>query len=255
MKSLSIDRFISRIKKAVAIFLFPNNYRIYDKKIFGYHNLSFSQEGEDMILSRLFEGKNKEGFYVDVGAHHPQRFSNTYYFYLRGWRGINIDPLPGSMKKFKDIRPFDINIECAIYENEEELIYYQFNEPALNTFTKELADQRGTMEQYHVVDQKKVLCRRLEDILDEYMPQGQYIDFLSVDVEGFDLGVLRSNNWDKYRPYVILVEDLEERVINKQLDSPVNSYLQIQGYDLYAKALNTLFFVMKDEQLLKGQKN
>ena len=53
---------------------FRNNY------LDGYSLKSYSQEGEDMILRRLFE-KQIQGFYVDVGAHHPKRFSNTYYFY------------------------------------------------------------------------------------------------------------------------------------------------------------------------------
>ena len=51
---------------------------------------SFSQEGEDLLIDRMFDGQSV-GFYVDVGAHHPTRFSNTYLLYLRGWRGINID--------------------------------------------------------------------------------------------------------------------------------------------------------------------
>ena len=57
---------------------------------------SYSQEGEDMVLRSFFEGqKNYKGFFVDVGAHHPYRFSNTLHFYKKGWRGINIDPQPG----------------------------------------------------------------------------------------------------------------------------------------------------------------
>jgi len=73
----------------------------------GYALKSYSQEGEDMILRRLFE-KQLTGFYVDVGAHHPKRFSNTYFFYKQGWHGINIDAMPGSMKLFEKIRPRDI---------------------------------------------------------------------------------------------------------------------------------------------------
>jgi hypothetical protein len=62
--------------------------------IFGYYSKkSYSQEGEDMILNRIFEFRNS-GFYIDVGAHHPMRFSNTYFFYRKGWRGINIDAMP-----------------------------------------------------------------------------------------------------------------------------------------------------------------
>ena len=61
---------------------------------------SYSQEGEDMILRRFLAGQ-KDGFYVDVGAHHPVRFSNTYYFYKQGWAGINIEPNPDSLAAFK----------------------------------------------------------------------------------------------------------------------------------------------------------
>lgn len=87
--------------------LFKNLY------ITRFHHKSYSQEGEDMILSRIF-GDKKNGFYVDVGAHHPFRFSNTYLFYKRGWLGINIDAMPGSMRLFDRFRKNDINIESAI---------------------------------------------------------------------------------------------------------------------------------------------
>ena len=66
------------------------------KTLWPFGSLCYSQEGEDMILGKIFSGQ-KHGFYVDVGAHHPLRFSNTYLFYLKGWRGINIDAMPGSM--------------------------------------------------------------------------------------------------------------------------------------------------------------
>ena len=74
---------------------------------------SFAQEGEDMILKRIFEGV-RSGFYIDIGAFHPSKFSNTYYFYLRGWSGINIDPQPGVKSLFDKMRPRDINLELAI---------------------------------------------------------------------------------------------------------------------------------------------
>ena len=78
-----------------------------------YKRYALSQEGEDLILARIYEHK-PEGFYVDVGALHPVRFSNTYFFYRQGWRGINIGAMPGSMKAFQHQRPRDINVEAAI---------------------------------------------------------------------------------------------------------------------------------------------
>ncbi len=76
-----------------------------------------------------------------MGAHHAQRFSNTNYFYWEGWRGINIDAMPGSMEPFKQSRPRDINLEIGVSESAQVLTYYAFNEPALNGFSKELADR------------------------------------------------------------------------------------------------------------------
>jgi hypothetical protein len=104
---------------------------------------SYAQEGEDRVLLRLLEPLKKSGFYVDVGAHHPVRFSNTYFFYLRNWHGINIDPLPGSMALFNRDRPRDINLELAIASEEQTLNYYMCNEPALNTFSPTLATERN----------------------------------------------------------------------------------------------------------------
>ena len=86
----------------------------------GYWLKSYSQEGEDIILARIF-GKQQNGFYVDVGAHHPYRFSNTYFFYKRGWKGINIDAMPGSMKIFNKYRPRDKNIEAGISDTKKKI--------------------------------------------------------------------------------------------------------------------------------------
>ena len=93
----------------------------------------YSQEGEDMILRRIFEGQ-ENGFYIDVGAHHPRRFSNTYYFYKQGWRGINIEPNPDALKAFNSDRPKDINLQLGVSDAASILKYYYFDEPALNTF-------------------------------------------------------------------------------------------------------------------------
>ncbi|MCP2732462.1 FkbM family methyltransferase, partial [Symplocastrum sp. BBK-W-15] len=128
----------NRLKNGFQVAAFPEKFYLYPKEPYLYHNLSYSQEGEDMIISRFFEGK-KQGFYVDVGAHHPQRFSNTYRFYLQGWRGINIDAMPGSMEIFNKIRANDINLEISISDCNQILTYYEFNEPALNGFCADIS--------------------------------------------------------------------------------------------------------------------
>src|SRR5262249_37716331 len=94
---------------------------------------SFSQEGEDLLIDRIFERQDR-GTYVDVGAHHPRRFSNTELLHRRGWRGVNIDATPGSMAAFRRLRPRDINLEIGIAATSGDRDFYIFDEPALNTF-------------------------------------------------------------------------------------------------------------------------
>lgn len=205
-----------------------------------FGTLCYSQEGEDMVLNRIFENK-KNGFYVDVGAHHPKRFSNTYFFYKMGWRGINIDAMSGSMNPFKASRPLDINIEIPVSDKDEILTYYIFNEPALNGFSKELSDSRNGLRAYKIIDTKEMQTKKLSDILDDFLPEGQTIDFLSIDVEGLDFQVLRSNDWDKYKPNVVLVEVLGS-TLNQIIASETAKFMESQGYVIFAKTFNTVFF-------------
>jgi FkbM family methyltransferase len=199
----------------------------------------YAQDGEDLILDRLLDGQ-RTGFYVDVGAHHPRRFSNTFLFYRRGWSGINIDAEPGSMRPFRQHRPRDINIECGVAASAGRLPYFRFNEPALNTFDEREA-QLKNRPPYHLVERVDVAVRRLDDLLTEHLPAGQTIDFLTIDVEGKDREVLESNDWSRFRPRFILAETLRTDML--QLAAcPVVQLLAGQGYKPVAKAYNTTFF-------------
>jgi len=217
-----------------ALLNFKNNH------LDGHANKSYSQEGEDLILRRLFEHKS-DGFYVDVGAHHPMRFSNTYLFYRKGWHGINIDAMPGSMKAFNRKRKRDINLEIPVSDKRETLTYYMFNEPALNGFSRELSRERDGHGDYRVIAKQDITTATLEEILDKYLPDGQEIDFMSVDVEGLDLQVIKSSNWEKYRPAYVLAE-----ILNSSLEtlaaSDIHAFLAKAGYAPYAKTVHTVVF-------------
>lgn len=207
-------------------------------------NIYFSQEGEDVILDKIFCDK-KVGLYVDIGAHHPIKFSNTYKYYLRGWRGINIDAMPGSMALFKDIRPRDINLEFGVSNKEETLPFYIFNEATLNTFDE--AQVKFYTESLGKVlkDTVKVPTYPLHKILDKYLPPNQHIDFMSIDVEGLDLEVLKTNNWEKYKPEVVLVEEFGASV-EEILSSEIYSFLVSKGYTFISKTFHTNIFHFKD---------
>ena len=204
--------------------------------------MSYSQEGEDVLLNRIFDSK-KDGFFVDVGAHHPKRFSNTYFLYRRGWRGINIDALPGAMAAFRLERPDDINLEFGVGSKQGELLFYTFCEAALNTFDRALARKRQ-IEGAKASGEVRVPVRTLSSLLQDYLPIGRSIDFLSVDVEGMDLDVLQSNNWSKYRPVIVCVEILQCAAA-EAMSHPVSAFLAEQGYELIAKTLNTALYRLK----------
>jgi len=212
----------------------------YQKLFPAYSRDSFSQEGEDLLLERYLQDR-KTGFYVDVGAHHPLRFSNTYRLYRRGWRGLNIDANPGSMAIFKRLRPRDINVEAAVSAEKGMLTYYVFNEPALNTFDKERASATNG-ETYRIVDELRISTHPLSELLDQHVPNGIQIDLLTVDVEGFDVEVLESNNWERYIPEFVLIECLGVSTLAQAYEHPAAKLLLSKRYSLVAKTLNTVLF-------------
>lgn len=206
-------------------------------------NLSYSQEGEDLLLDRLL-AKHEKGFYVDVGAHHPKRFSNTQYFHMRGWCGINIEPNPVVHDLFRKMRSRDVNLQLAISDQQGELQYFEFDDPALNTFDEHLMRDRESGTPYRVIASSRIKVERLASVLETNMPSGQFIDFLSIDVEGMDLDVLRSNDWGRFRPRYVVSETLSSDLGPATFYSnPLVSYMSAQGYCLVAKTCNSWFFL------------
>jgi len=117
-----------------------------------------------------------------------------------------------------------------------------FNDPALNGFSKELSVQRDGKGGYRIIDEIKIETSTLAEVLDTYLPENIEIDFLSVDVEGSDFQVLKSNSWNKYKPRVVLVESLDFSFNNLD-NSGLYRFLVAKGYHLFAKTVRTLFFV------------
>lgn len=196
-----------------------------------FAEISYAQEGEDLLLARIF-GARKTGFYVDVGAHHPFRFSNTAIFYLRGWRGINIDATPGSMEAFTKHRPEDINLEAYVSDDKSPVRFELFNEPALNT--ADPTRKKLFPPCYEMVGEVERQPIRLEAILDKYLSGDREIDFLSVDVEGADLAVIRSINFHRYRPHYIVTEDRTLKLTCLSAN-PLFQYMSGNGYGLHSK--------------------
>ena len=205
-----------------------------------YGRRSYAQEGEDLVVDRMMDGCN-DGFYVDVGCHHPFRFSNTYLFYRKGWRGICIDALPGTAALFRRWRPRDQVLETGVGEEKATLTYHMFNEPALNTFDPAVVARHDGLRSYRVTGTRQVPVEPLAAILGRLGVERR-IDFMSVDVEGFDLSVLRSNDWRKYRPKMIIAECAAATLDELQGD-PVKVFLHERGYQVHAKTGRSVIFI------------
>jgi FkbM family methyltransferase len=202
--------------------------------------ISFSQEGEDLIVRRKLAGLDR-GFYVDVGAYHPSRFSNTMALYRRGWRGINIDASPDAIKLFERDRLRDINVCAGVADTNGSLTFHMFDEPAVSTFDAGLADELLRNSTYRLLDRRQIRVRRLAEILEETLPANQSIDLMSIDVEGLDLNVMQSNDWAKFRARCLLVE-ARDFDMGRLAENPLHRFASSVGYRLIAKTVNTLIY-------------
>lgn len=208
--------------------------------IFDRCRVSYSQFSEDIILydfmAERLQDPSYRGFWVDIGAHDPVRYSNTKIFSDMGWCGINVDAMPEAIEKFKSCRKRDINLNVGVGSVDGELPYYMFPDHAINTFDKAIADKQPGLKGV-----RNIKMLTLEHVLDKYLPAGRHIDFLTIDAEGFDFKILQSNNWEKYRPDFVLVEvHGEDRAAI--LNSEIARYMDKTGYTFVAQSLLTMFF-------------
>lgn len=191
---------------------------------------SFSSFGEDRLILK-FLAKQPTGFYVDVGAHAPIDYSNTYALYQRGWRGIAVDPDPDAIAAFRMTRPEDIALQCAIGTKTGEVTLHLFNDRSMNTVDEDLFQKTLANPRKHHQGDIRVQRRTLADVLAKHVPTGTAVDFMNVDCEGADLDVLRSNDWARFHPKLLAVEDLELD-LERATESHVFRFLRPLGYRL-----------------------
>lgn len=205
---------------------------------------AYSQEGEDLLLNKIFL-EQAEGFYVDVGACHPIHYSNTYLFYRRGWRGINIDPTPGCKQVFDRRRPRDVNLEIGIGSEPGTRSFYMFDNTVLNTFDETARDRGVALKSEKSFRALECRIERLDAVLSRELPENQQIDFMNIDVEGSEIDVIQSNDWTRFRPKVLCVEILGTS-IGELFNHPVTELLADLGYSLSAKINFSSFFHEKN---------
>ena len=184
--------------------------------------------------------KRKNGFYVDVGAFHPFKYSNTYYFYKNfNWSGINIEPNPINFKIFQKKRVRDKNLNLGVAKERSQLTYYMFSDGLFNTFSQ-VRKNELLREGVTLLGEKTIEVRPLSEILNEHLGDVE-IDFLNVDVEMLDLEVLESIDWSKTKPEVIAIEDHTFKMEN-YTQSDIYQFLSKQGYHLESKCHFTVIY-------------
>lgn len=206
----------------------------------GDANLHFGQFGEDAVIMTLLR-KVPAGFYVDIGAFAPFRYSNTALLHHeRGWRGINVDLDERAIARLREERPRDINICCGVGGAEGEMEAMVFDDGAINTL--DAARQLRFSATSPGAARRKVRVRTLPSLLDEHLPADVPFEFLNVDVEGLDHEVLAANDWDRFRPRVIAVETHGMDLGNPQGNAVVR-LLASKGYRLQSHIFITSIFV------------
>jgi FkbM family methyltransferase len=211
----------------------------------------YSQGGEDAIVSKTFSYllPTEQGFYVDIGAYHPFKHSNTYILYKAGWHGMNIDPRPGFKALFDRYRNRDINIEAGIAAENGALTYYILEEGStMNSFSRENLERLGVLEQVKKTVEVPVLTLRS---LAEKYPEAARVDYLNIDAEGFEMEILAGLDGKTFRPRVISIEQNDILTFAEVLDSAACRFLAEKGYRPYAKNVllsnvSTVFYIRDD---------
>jgi FkbM family methyltransferase len=208
--------------------------------------ISYSQNFEDVILNRLF-AEEKTGFYIDVGAQHPYYDSVTKAFYDRGWQGINIEPVKEYYQLLQEQRERDINLNLAAGEVELILEFYELEGTGLSTFDRQTAEEIATKNNYKILPYQ-VPIKKLADICAQYATQP--INFLKIDVEGWEENVILGHDWQKFRPIVVL---LEATIPNSPVrtETKIEQILASKNYEyVYFDGLND-YYLAREHIALK----
>lgn len=166
--------------------------------------VSYAQNAEDVMLFRALKHL-QQGCYIDIGANHPTEDSVTKAFYSRGWTGVNVEPVSYWFQQLTQDRPKDNNLQLAISDSTHPLAFYEVAESGLSTL--DAARAEACRAEGLTVLQNTVNVWTLARLF-EHAAQPQ-THFLKIDVEGAETQVIRSGDWGRHRPWVVLVESTQ----------------------------------------------
>jgi len=223
------------IKKVVFTFIKPQVKVVYN---------SYSQAGEDVVIKFLFDGVGiSKPSYLEIGTSDPVEINNTFLFYQNGGRGVLVEASEALINNIKLKRPEDkiLNIGVGVDTTSTEVDFYIFDEKGLSTFDKEEAEKRDKIGTFKIIKISKVKLKNINTIISENF--SSYPDLISIDIEGWDLKVLQSLDFNRYPIPVICVETcVYSETHIKPKDLSIQQFMESIGYFIYADTyINTIF--------------
>ncbi len=202
-----------------------------------YARLSFSQQGEDIVLYHLLHDAMKiaRPTYLDIGAADPVESSNTYLLHWNGGHGVLVEPNPVHQDRLHALRPHDVIVQAGVgVADASEADYYVMRgNPALNTFSADDVAVRRREAGEGVVEKViKMPLVEVNRLIAQHL--GAAPDLISIDVEGWDLAILRTLDFQKYRPAAIIAETLPI--------GPIPKFLASKGYELRGASMYNAIF-------------
>lgn len=205
---------------------------------------SFSQCGEDLIVNFVFQAMQvHQPTYLDIGAHHPIKYSNTNFFYKMGSRGVSVEPNSDLYKLHVKHRRHDVSLNCGIgAQDAGQINFYLMSNSTLNTFSESEAKRYEEFGTYKIQNIVKIPVVGINTILEQYFPEASP-DFVTIDVEGLDFSIISAIDFNRWRPKVFCIETLtysETRQEKKNME--VIEFLISKDYFVYGDTyINTIF--------------
>lgn len=220
-----------------------------DLKIFKENNELFvSQSGEDGIISyviRMLKKPFDQCSYLDLGANHAKDLSNTYYLYQKGARGVLVEANPRLIPELKFYRHGDIILNrCIVDQNQENGIdFYLLNNDGLSSPDKDSVDEalkkNKDLKIENIVNIKTIT---ISDILNKYFDQAPTV--LNIDIEGKEMDILKTINFETYRPLIIIIEMIPYQLslVIENKNQSILDFMIKNNYTEYAfTGINSIF--------------
>jgi FkbM family methyltransferase len=210
--------------------------------------ISYAQAREDVLLHRALRSvEPTDGFYIDVGAYHPFLDSVTQHFYGLGWHGINVEPSPSLFAPFADQRVRDVNLQVAVTDHTGEVAFHEV-EGQLSTLESKFANRHS--EAGLATRTYTVSATTLRDICSRHT-EGREIHFLKIDVEGHEAAVLRGMDFQRFRPWILVIEATEPNNLAAPTFQEWDADVRAAGYRFaYTDVLNRYYVADEHAELL-----